>query len=138
MAEYLQKFKEQADCLATAGVLMSDADLISCTLAGLDPEYLPLTTVIEKDAELTWTDMQASLIKFESKLQQMQEVQMKLAKVTVAPSVNAAFVKNHSQPLRPGYNQSRGTKGGCNGGRGQRGRRSWQWVQQSSSLPDLW
>ncbi|KAK9122717.1 hypothetical protein Sjap_012319 [Stephania japonica] len=107
MTEYLQKIKEHVDCLASAGVLMFESDLVSCALAGLDPEYLPLTTVIERDAELTWTNMHASLINFKAKLQQIQDVHHKLAHITVAPSANLSSrdaIRDSSRvACKPGY-----------------------------------
>ncbi|KAK9114476.1 hypothetical protein Syun_021273 [Stephania yunnanensis] len=45
MMEYLKKMKEISDSLAIAGSPVSSKDLISCTLAGLDSEYLPIVSV---------------------------------------------------------------------------------------------
>ncbi|KAK9098948.1 hypothetical protein Syun_025993 [Stephania yunnanensis] len=49
-------------------------------------------------------DMHASLINFETKLLQIQEVQTKIANVTVAMFANATFIKNHFSNNKSGEN----------------------------------
>ncbi|KAK9112335.1 hypothetical protein Scep_019854 [Stephania cephalantha] len=44
-----------------------------------------------------WPEMHASLLSFKVRLQQMQELTNNLSNVSVAPSANAAYVKNPKQ-----------------------------------------
>ncbi|KAK9126518.1 hypothetical protein Scep_015364 [Stephania cephalantha] len=74
MSEFLKKMKDISDCLATAGSPILVYELISFTLTGLDSEYLPITTVLEHKDDLSWQDLQSTLLGFESKLEQLQNI----------------------------------------------------------------
>ncbi|KAK9107206.1 hypothetical protein Syun_023217 [Stephania yunnanensis] len=96
MTEYLKKMKELFDKLATAGGRIPVKDQISCSLAGHDGEYLPMTAVFQELKDLTWPELHASLLSFEAKLIQLQNLaginSMSLQGNT--HSVHAAEVKN--------------------------------------------
>ncbi|KAK9145703.1 hypothetical protein Sjap_005606 [Stephania japonica] len=53
MHDYHCKMKELVESLATAGAPVFDNDLIASTLAGLDMEYIPITTMLLRDAHLS-------------------------------------------------------------------------------------
>ncbi|KAK9148365.1 hypothetical protein Scep_007122 [Stephania cephalantha] len=58
MVGYHKKMKELSDCLNIAGSPIPIEDLISCTLAGLDSEYLPIVSVLQYQ----WTKMDKSIV----------------------------------------------------------------------------
>lgn len=74
MDEYLRKVKELADNLLLAGCPMSPDDLITQTLSGLDTEYNAIVVQLSEKARLTWVELQALLLTFESRLEQLSIV----------------------------------------------------------------
>ncbi|KAK9083154.1 hypothetical protein Scep_029625 [Stephania cephalantha] len=58
--------KDYSDSLAIAGALVSDDDLISNTLVGLEAEYLPIITLLQDKKSLRWSEFQASLLVFKA------------------------------------------------------------------------
>lgn len=68
MEYYLRKVKELADNLLLAGSLISTDDLVTQTLDGLDGEYNPIVVQLAEKENLTWVELQASLLTFESRL----------------------------------------------------------------------
>ncbi|KAK9091222.1 hypothetical protein Sjap_024399 [Stephania japonica] len=72
MSEVLNKMKKFSDNLTTAGAAVPIADLMACTLAGLDGDYLPITTLLFDKEGISWAGFQATLLNFEAKLQQIQ------------------------------------------------------------------
>uniref|UniRef100_A0A151UDC7 Retrovirus-related Pol polyprotein from transposon TNT 1-94 n=1 Tax=Cajanus cajan TaxID=3821 RepID=A0A151UDC7_CAJCA len=57
MEEYLIKMKSLADSLKLAGSLISNTDLITQTLAGLDFDYNAIVVQLSDKNDLTWIDM---------------------------------------------------------------------------------
>ncbi|KAK9146538.1 hypothetical protein Sjap_006441 [Stephania japonica] len=68
MIDYLSKMKELSNRLAIAGSPGLDDDLITSVLAGLDKEYLPITTTLLQDLDLSWSDVHTSLLNFEERM----------------------------------------------------------------------
>ncbi|KAK9159788.1 hypothetical protein Syun_006129 [Stephania yunnanensis] len=130
MSEYLTKMKRFSDSLSTAGSPVSNQDLISCTLAGLDGDYLSITTLLQDKEGLSWAELQASLLSFEAKLAQLQNLHA-LASLSVnsspqtCPTSNpsAHFSQHRLQPSSNGQQSypPRG-RGGGHRGRGRGGR----------------
>lgn len=58
MDEYVRKTKELASNLQMVGCLMSNDDLITETLAGLDAEYRPIVVLLAEQPTLSWVELQ--------------------------------------------------------------------------------
>ncbi|KAK9130042.1 hypothetical protein Sjap_010529 [Stephania japonica] len=123
MTQYLQGFKENADNLASASAPMFDIYMISSALVGLDAEYTTYAIVLQERPSLTWHEMYASLLGFESRLQQVHNVTVNLGNMSVTLAANAAFVKtsngsngNKNQENFGQYNQQGRGNGGNRGG----------------------
>jgi hypothetical protein len=86
MEEYLVKMKNLADKLKLAGSPISNSDLIIQTLNGLDSEYNPMVVKLSDQTSLTWVDLQAQLLTFESRLDQLNS----LTNLTLNASANVA------------------------------------------------
>jgi len=69
--EYLVKMKNLANRLKLAGSPISNSDLIIQTLNGLDSEYNHVVVKLSDQTSLTWVDLQAQLLTFESRLDQL-------------------------------------------------------------------
>ncbi|KAK9093963.1 hypothetical protein Scep_025432 [Stephania cephalantha] len=128
MTQYLQFLKENVDNMAVAGAPMSEIDLITSALVGLDTEYMTYSAILQERPSLTWPEMYASLISFKARLQQMHNVTVSLGNVSITPSANAAYVRptnGFNKDVAGMYkNQGRGNgnRGSYNGGRGNKGK----------------
>lgn len=71
MNEYLSKMKAISNNLLLAGSPISTNDLIIQTLSGLDIEYNPIVVQLSDKTDLTWVDVQVTLLTFESRLKQL-------------------------------------------------------------------
>lgn len=72
MDEYLQKkIKELADNLLLVGSHIPIDDLITQTLVGLDTDYNHVVVQLVEKTGPTWVELQASLLTFESRLEQL-------------------------------------------------------------------
>nr|KYP67901.1 hypothetical protein KK1_021516 [Cajanus cajan] len=69
MEEYLTKMKALADSLKLAGSPISNTNLITQTLAGLDFDYNAIVVQLSDRNDLTLIDMQAQLLAFENRLE---------------------------------------------------------------------
>ncbi|KAK9110858.1 hypothetical protein Sjap_018918 [Stephania japonica] len=126
MSEYLLKMKEMADFLATAGSPVSDDDLVSNTLTGLDGEYLPIISVLQEKETLRWTELHASLLSFEMTLSQFHGLNSisSLSIHDATPSVNSAEIRQvpigvqHQQSNSGGRGSNTRNRGGRSRGRG--------------------
>jgi len=116
MEEYLAKMKNLADKLKLARSPISNSDLMIQTLNGLDSEYNPIVVKLSDQINLSWVDLQAQLLGFESRLDQLSN----FSNINLNASANFAS-KNESGGNRYG---SRGNWRGSNsrGMRGGRGR----------------
>ncbi|KAK9168661.1 hypothetical protein Syun_000801 [Stephania yunnanensis] len=125
--------KQYSDSLATVGFPFATTDLISCTLAGLDGEYLPITSLLQEKEDLAWLELQASLLSFETKLQQLHNIQA-LSSISInSPSQSSSTASNPSAHLtqhkpfsghnRSGQNNSYRGRGGATPGQGRGGGR---------------
>lgn len=74
MSEYLAKMKSTSDNLLLAGCPISNNDMIIQTLARLDREYNPIVVQLYDKIDLTWVDVQATLLTFESRLEQLSSL----------------------------------------------------------------
>ena len=88
MEEYLNKMKAIADNLAMAGSPISNYDLTTQILAGLDNEYNPIVVQLSEKDNLTWVDLQASLLTFEARLEQLNA----FANLTINSNILSAKV----------------------------------------------
>ncbi|KAI4297688.1 hypothetical protein L6164_037568 [Bauhinia variegata] len=119
MEEYLNKMKNLFDSLTLAGSLVSTFNLITQTLSGLDIEYNPIVVQLADKENLTWVDLQAQLLAFENRLEQLNS----LANLSLNPTANLAAKfdsRNNHAPTRSGWRgtNQRGT-GRSNRGRGR-------------------
>lgn len=73
MEDFLRKIKELADNLLVGSPIPAN-DLIIQTLAGLDAEYSPVVVQFAEKINLTREELQASLLTFESWLEQLISV----------------------------------------------------------------
>lgn len=69
MDEYLAKMKTLSDNLLLAGCPISTKDLVIQTLASLDSEYNPIVVQLSDKVDLSWVDLQATLLMYESRLE---------------------------------------------------------------------
>nr|KYP43069.1 hypothetical protein KK1_035512 [Cajanus cajan] len=117
MEEYFTKMKEIADDLALAGSSVSTMDLVTQTLAGLDNEYNPIVVQLSDKEHLTWVEMQAQLLTYENRLEQINN----LSNLTLNPSANIA---TRGDNRRGKSNSFGGWRGGQinRGARGGKGR----------------
>jgi len=120
MEEYLVKMKNLADRLRLVGSPISNSDLIIKTLNGLDFEYNPVVVKLSDQTNLTWVDLQAQLLTFESRLDKLNG----LTKLSFDASTNVA---NKTDYKRNKFNTNNNWRGSnfrsWRGGRG-RGRMS--------------
>lgn len=127
MAEYLAKMKSISDNLLLAGSPISNNDLIIQTLFGLDIEYNPIVVQLFDKIDLTWVDVQAALLTFESRLEQLSNLTNSFQ--ARANLVSGGFGKQRSSNSETTNNswrsQNQGNKGGrASQGRGGRGARN--------------
>ncbi|TXG47047.1 hypothetical protein EZV62_026341 [Acer yangbiense] len=72
MSDYLKMAKRLIDNLALAGRPVPLEDLVSQILNGLDShEYNPLVCQINEKEDISWIDLQAKLLSYEKRLEQM-------------------------------------------------------------------
>ncbi|CAJ2644825.1 unnamed protein product [Trifolium pratense] len=74
MEEYLIKMKGLADKLKLAGSAISNSDLVIQTLNGLDMDYNPVVVKLSDQIDLSWVELQAQLLAFESRLEQLNNI----------------------------------------------------------------
>lgn len=74
MEEYLTKMKKLTDQLKLAGNPVTISDLIIQILNGLDSDYNPIAVKLSDQSSLTWVDLQAQLLAFESRLDQLNKL----------------------------------------------------------------
>lgn len=74
MIDYSAKIKTLADNLLLAYCPISSKDLITQTLAGLDNEYNVVVVQLSDKADFSWVELQAALLTFESRLEQLTNV----------------------------------------------------------------
>lgn len=74
MIDYLSKMKSISDNLLLTGSPISNSDLITQTLSGLDIEYNPKVVQLSDKTGLTWVDVQATLLIYESRLEQLSSL----------------------------------------------------------------
>ncbi|KAK9090703.1 hypothetical protein Sjap_023880 [Stephania japonica] len=74
MIDYLKKMNGLTNSLATTGAPILDDDLITSTIAGLDMEYMSITTSLLRDENLKWTDVFESLFSYEDRMSQIQSL----------------------------------------------------------------
>lgn len=65
------KMKDLADKLKMAGSPISNVDLVIQTLNGLDADYNPVVVKLSDQINISWVDLQAQLLAFESRLDQL-------------------------------------------------------------------
>lgn len=66
MTEYLAKMKSIFDNFLLASNPISTSDLVTQTLAGLDIDYNPIVVQLSDKNDLSWVDLQAHLLTYES------------------------------------------------------------------------
>lgn len=108
MEVYLKKIKELPNNLLLAGNPIYTDDLITQTLAGLDAEYNPVVVQLAEKSNLTWVELQVSLLTFESRLEQLTSINN-----YSQPTVNLAMNRpknshGSNQGLRAQQNRGRG------------------------------
>lgn len=120
MEDYLIKMKNLADKLKLAGNPISNSDLIIQTLNGLDSEYNPIVVKLSDHTTLSWVDLQAQLLTFESRIEQLNN----LTNLNLNATANVANKFDHRDNRFNSNNNWRGSNfRGWRGGRG-RGRSS--------------
>nr|KYP50444.1 Retrovirus-related Pol polyprotein from transposon TNT 1-94 [Cajanus cajan] len=117
MEEYLTKMKEIADDLALAGSSVSTMDLVTQTLAGLDNEYNPIVVQLSDKEHLTWVEMQAQLLTYENRLEQINNQ----SNLTLNPSSNISTILYNRRGKSNAFGGGRGGQinRGARGGRGR-------------------
>ncbi|CAJ2667558.1 unnamed protein product [Trifolium pratense] len=116
MEDYLIKMKNLADKLKLAGNPISNSDLIIQTLNGLDSEYNPVVVKLSDQTALSWVDLQAQLLTFESRIEQLNN----LTNLTLNATANVANKSDHRGNKFKSNNNWRGSN--FKGWRGSRGR----------------
>ncbi|GAU51364.1 hypothetical protein TSUD_383580 [Trifolium subterraneum] len=115
MEEYLTKMKKLSDKLKLAGNPISMSDLTIQTLNGLDADYNPIVVKLSDQDSLTWVDLQAQLLAFESRLEQLNNI----TNLTLNASVN---VVNKAEYKGNKFNTNSWKGSNFRGSRGGRGR----------------
>ncbi|KAK9132992.1 hypothetical protein Scep_012520 [Stephania cephalantha] len=118
------------DNLTTAGEPIAVFELISSAFSGLDGDYLPITTILQEKKDLSWPEVQSSLLSFEAKLNQIQAMNgLNSLNMNTSNQVNSVEVKqggthnwNKNNVKFPNGNGGRNFNNG-NRGRGRGGRR---------------
>lgn len=120
MSEYLSKMKTISDNLLLVGCPIPTSDLIIQTLTGLDIEYNPIVVQLSDKTDLTWVDLQATLLTFESRMEQ-------LSSLTNSFQAQANIASNNYKPKNAyvdlSNNSWRGQNSNNRGGRSSRGSR---------------
>lgn len=88
MEEYLTKMKKLTDQLKLVGNPVTISDLIIQILNGLDSDYNPIVVKLSYQSSLTWVDLQAQLLAFESRLDQLNKL------TNMSPNASANVVNN--------------------------------------------
>lgn len=115
MEEYLSKLKTISDNLLMAGSPISTEDLITHALIGLGGEYTPIVVQLSNKIGLTWIELQATLLTFESRLDLLNN----LSNLNLTqPNVN--FVSSKSGSKGNSSNENRSWRGRNPRGRGGR------------------
>lgn len=102
------------------GKVSTTKDLVTKTLFGLDFEYITVVVQLAEKAKLTWVELQASLLTFESRLEQLSSVN-----IFGQPSTNLVSnkPKNVFGPIQVWRGQTnRGRGRNYHGGRSGSGR----------------
>ncbi|CAJ2636423.1 unnamed protein product [Trifolium pratense] len=118
MEDYLMKMKDLADKLKMAGSPITNADLIIQTLNGLDSDYNPIVVKLSDQINLSWVDLQAQLLAFESRLDQLNSFNNLNRNATTNVANKAQFrgnIYNHRGSWRG--SSFRNTRGGRGKGR---------------------
>ncbi|KAM6542593.1 hypothetical protein CsatB_007040 [Cannabis sativa] len=71
MTDCLKMKRMWADSLALAGDPYPEKHLISNVLSGIDMECLSIVLLLEHQTDLTWQELQGSLLSFDSKLERL-------------------------------------------------------------------
>jgi len=71
MDQYLLKMKNLADKLKLTGSPISNLDLMIQMLNGLDADYNSVVVKLSDQINLSWVDLQAQLLAFESRIEQL-------------------------------------------------------------------
>lgn len=71
MEDYLNKMKVLANNLLLASSPISTSNLITQTLIGLDNEYNRIVVQLLGKVDLTWIDLQATLLTYENRLEKI-------------------------------------------------------------------
>lgn len=121
MTEYLSKMKLIFNNLLLAGSPIPMGDLIIQTLAGLDIDYNPITVQLSDKHHLTWVDLQAALLTYESRLEQLTALN-----TSFQVQANIANHNGKSRNTNDGHNSCRSQhqyqQQSNRGGRSPRGR----------------
>ncbi|PNX82983.1 glutamate receptor [Trifolium pratense] len=107
---------EEAQSLA--GNPVSTSDLIIQTLNGLDSEYNPVVVKLSDQTTLSWVDLQAQLLTFESRIEQLNS----LSNLTLNATANVVNKSDHrgnkfNSNINWRGSNFRGWKGGSGRGR---------------------
>lgn len=112
----MRKIKGLADNLDLAGSPLSNEDLVTETLVGLDVEYGPLVVQLAEKDNISWSELQTSLMTFETRLEQWNSLNH-----IQSPTTNLVSNKqknNSNQNWRGQSNRSTG-RNPCGGRRGR-------------------
>ncbi|KAF4347663.1 hypothetical protein G4B88_019351 [Cannabis sativa] len=112
MAEYLRQKRIWADTLAIAGDPYPEKLLRGNILSGLDAEYLSIVVPLEARAELSWQELQSTLLSYDSRLERLQSLSPN-SKLLNNPS--AALAQKPFGPGNRGGFQGRGSGNSNNG-----------------------
>ncbi|KAI4333910.1 hypothetical protein L6164_018662 [Bauhinia variegata] len=117
MEDYLSRMKTIADNLTLAGSSLSILDISSQIFAGLDAEYNPIVVSLSEKEDLTWVELQATLLTFENRLEQLNSFSnLSLSQATA----NVAQKNDFKDASRGAWRGQRGFRGGRFRGRGGR------------------
>lgn len=110
MDQYLSRMKNLADKLKLAESPISNSDLIIQTLNGLDAEYNPVVVKLSDQINLSWVDLQAQLLAFESRIEQLNSFN----NLSMNASANFANRTGNKNGFRGNKHGTRGNWRGSN------------------------
>ncbi|KAH7515301.1 hypothetical protein FEM48_Zijuj10G0012200 [Ziziphus jujuba var. spinosa] len=106
MEDYLILMKQNVDNMAFARDSVSTNSPISCVLAGLDAEYLPVVCQINAKESINWQEFWATLMTFENTLEQLNLVNANLMPAVANLAINKQGNYNKTKTHGQHQNQS--------------------------------
>ncbi|MDV3187722.1 MAG: hypothetical protein Q8836_02390 [Sweet potato little leaf phytoplasma] len=107
MIDYLRLMKSHADSLGQAGNPVTQRNLVSQVLLGLDEEYNAIVAMVQGRGNVSWSELQAELLVFEKRLE-LQTAHKSAITFNQSALVNMASSRGQSLQANRTWNQNSG------------------------------